>query len=96
MEGGVVRYVEYVGGDVIEAELGCGVDDRDCVVSDVLGRLGFELKLPSSVIGAIKARLKYMPFPIAIELRSEGNYSIVEFRGGSGDSFQLIIRYQVT
>jgi len=94
LDGGVVRYVERVGGDVIEAELeGCGEDYTDCVIEDVVRRLGDELKLPRSVLGSIKAKLRLLGFPIIIDLREETNVSIVEFRGRNGNA-QLIIRYQ--
>ncbi len=94
LDGGTVRYVEYIGGDVIEAELeGCGEDYTDCVVEDVVKRLGDELKLPRSVLGSVKARLKVLGFPLVITLREEVNASIIEFRGKNG-SAQLIIRYQ--
>ncbi len=95
LDSGVVRYVEHMGGDVIEAELeGCGEDYTDCVIDDVVKRFGDELKLPRSVLGSVRARLKALGFPLVITLREEVNVSIVEFRGKNGNA-QLIIRYQL-
>ncbi len=94
LDGNVVRYVEYVGGDVIEAELeDCGEDYTECVIEDVVKRLTAELKLPRSVLGSLRARLKVFGFPLVITLREEVNTSIVEFRGKNGNA-QLIIHYQ--
>ncbi len=95
LDSGVVRYVEHLGGDVIEAELeGCGEEYVDCVIEDVIKRLGDELKLPRSVLGSIKARLKVLGLPLVITMREEANSSIIEFRGRNGGA-QLIIRYQL-
>ncbi len=95
-ESGIVKYIEHMGDEVIEAELeGCTKDNyQECVIEDLTSRLGEELKLPRSVVGAIKAKLKFLGFPIFISLREEPNLSIVEFRGKT-ESFRLLIRYQI-
>ncbi|ADN50137.1 hypothetical protein [Vulcanisaeta distributa] len=95
LDNGVVRYVEHIGSDVIEAELeGCGEDYTDCVIEDVVKRLGDELKLPRSILGSVKARLKVLGLPLVITLREEVNVSIIEFRGRNGNA-QLVIHYQL-
>jgi hypothetical protein len=95
LEGNVVKYVEHVDGDVIEAELeGCGEDYATCVIEDVVKRLGDELKIPRPVLGAIKAKLKVLGLPLVIRSREESNSLIIDFRGRGGTA-QLIIRYQL-
>ncbi|PLC67540.1 hypothetical protein B7L70_08085 [Vulcanisaeta sp. EB80] len=95
LEGGVVKYIEHVDGDIIEAELeNCGEDYVDCVIEDVVKRLGDELKIPRSVLGAVKARLKLLGFPLMIRSREEGSSLIVDLRGKGGNA-QLVVRYQL-
>ncbi|GAB6947591.1 hypothetical protein JCM16161A_17210 [Vulcanisaeta sp. JCM 16161] len=95
LDGGTIKYVEHIDGDVIEAELeGCGEDYANCIIEDVVKRLGDELKLPRSVLGSVKARLKVLGFPLVITLREEVNTSIIEFRGKNGNA-RLVIHYQL-
>jgi len=78
--------------DTVEAELGS--ISENALIEEILKRLNDEFKLPKSITGELKARLKRIGFPITIRLIEQERTNTLDVKGRKG-SFQLVIRYQI-
>jgi len=78
--------------DVIEVELGNLSEEQ--VIEEIVKRIDEEFKLPKSVRGALKAKIKQVKLPVTIRLIQEDRANIVDIKGSKG-KFQLAIKYYI-
>ncbi|MFB6490821.1 MAG: hypothetical protein TU35_006210 [Thermoproteus sp. AZ2] len=96
----VIKWVEE-DGSVVRVEHERGEEDEALeelvegdVVDSIVEALSRELKLPPSVAGRIKAKLKEVGLPMAAELRNMGVANVLEVKGKKG-VFSLKITYSI-
>ncbi len=78
--------------DIIEIELGAISEDQ--VIEEITKVISEEFKLPKSVRGALKAKIKQVKLPITARLIQEERTNIVDIRGSRG-KFQLAVKYYI-
>ncbi len=78
--------------DIIEIELGAISEDQ--VIEEITKVISEEFKLPKSVRGALKAKIKQVKLPITARLIQEERANIVDIRGSRG-KFQLAVKYYI-
>ncbi len=78
--------------DIIEIELGAIGEDQ--VIEEITKVISEEFKLPKSVRGALKAKIKQVKLPITARLIQEERTNIVDIRGSRG-KFQLAVKYYI-
>ncbi len=78
--------------DIIEIELGAISEDQ--VIEEITKVISEEFKLPKSVRGALKAKIKQVKLPITVRLIQEERANIVDIRGSRG-KFQLAVKYYI-
>ncbi len=76
--------------DVVEIELGKIGEEE--VIEEVLKRIDEEFKLPKSIRGTLKAKIKQVKLPLTIRLVQEDRANILDVKGSKG-KFQLAIKY---
>ncbi len=78
--------------DLVEIEL--GKVDESAIYEEIVNRIDEELKLPRSVKGRLKAKIKELKLPITARLVDREQVTILEIRGQRGNA-QLLIRYSI-
>ena len=78
--------------DVVEIELGKIGEEE--IIEEILKRIDEEFKLPKSIRGTLKAKIKQVKLPLTIRLVQEDRANILDIKGSKG-KFQLAIKFFV-
>ncbi len=76
--------------DVVEIEL--GKINEDEIIEEIVKRIDEEFKLPKSIRGTFKAKIKQVKLPVTIRLVQEDRANIIDVKGSKG-RFQLAIKF---